>query len=103
LCAKLSKADFTGAKMQVSNALCSTLIGLSGLVVRETTRTLVLIQPDNKLKTVLKEGCVFQFSLPYKTTDGQPLAVNIWGDNILYKGAERTKVKFKEKFNLNLY
>ena len=31
------------------------------------------------------------------------LAVNIWGDSILYKGSERSKIKFKEKFNLELY
>jgi len=30
-------------------------------------------------------------------------AVNIWGDNIIFMGSERTKVKFKEKFNFELY
>ena len=35
--------------------------------------------------------------------DGKPLAVNIWGDTILYQGSERGKKKFKEKYNLELY
>ena len=35
--------------------------------------------------------------------DDQPLAVNIWGDNIKYLGSERGKIKFKEKHNLTLY
>lgn len=54
---------------------------------------------------LLKEGTVFQFGLPpeFKDKSGKPLAVQVWGDNILYKGSERTKVKFKEKYNLALY
>lgn len=30
-------------------------------------------------------------------------SVRIWGDNIIFMGSERTKVKFKEKFALELY
>ena len=48
---------------------------------------------------------MFQFGLPpeFKDKSGKPLAVQVWGDNILYRGSERTKVKFKEKYNLALY
>jgi len=56
---------------------------------------------------LLKAGAVFQFSLPSvmrsKGEPSLPLAVNIWGDNILHKGSERTKIKFKEKFALDLF
>jgi hypothetical protein len=64
-----------------------------------------IIKPDNELKVLLKEGSVFQFLLPPSFADkmGKAVAVNIWGDNILYKGSERTKIKFKEKYNLELY
>lgn len=58
------------------------------------------------MKTLLKEGSVFQFKLPAEFVQAdtrEPIAINIWGDNILYKGSERTKVKFKEKFILALY
>lgn len=79
--------------------------------MRETARTFVVIQEtENDVKVVIKEGSVFQFELPghlksTKTEVGehQQLAVNIWGDNIMYKGSERTKQKFKEKYNLALY
>ena len=49
---------------------------------------------------VVKEGNVFQFVLPSSLqTIGEPteVAVNIWGDNFVYKGSERTKIKFKPK------
>ena len=48
------------------------------------------------MKNLLKEGNVFAIEIE----SGEVL---IWGDNILYAGSERTKVKFKEKFNLELY
>ena len=105
MCSKLAKADFTGARVEIVNAKNLSLIGVKGLVVRETTRTFIVIQPDNSTKMLLKEGTVFQFGLPaeFKDKSGKPLAVQVWGDNILYKGSERTKVKFKEKYNLALY
>jgi RNase P/RNase MRP subunit p29 len=49
----------------------------------------------------LKAGSVFEVRLPAGTHGGY--AVRIWGDNIIYVGSERTKVRFKEKYNLDLY
>ena len=81
------------------------MIGTQGIVIRETTRTFVIVQVDDKIKVLLKEGTVFQFKLPPQFSDlhRRSLRVNIWGDNILYKGSERTKIKFKEKYNLDLF
>ena len=42
-CSKLTKADFSGAHVTIVNAKNKVLIGVSGLVVRETARTLVII------------------------------------------------------------
>jgi ribonuclease P protein subunit POP4 len=106
LCAKLVKADFSGAKVKVVNSKNPSMIGVSGIVVRESPQSFVVIQPKNDaVKVLLKAGSVFQFQLPavMKSKDSQPLAVNIWGDSILYKGSERTKIKFKEKYALELF
>lgn len=43
LCSKITKADFSGAHLTVVNAKNQTLIGLQGLVIRETTRTFTII------------------------------------------------------------
>lgn len=105
LCGKLVKADFSGSEVEIIKAKNQTLVGTKGIVVRESTRTFTIIQPDNAVKTLLKEGTVFQFKLPAHLISSKkvPLAVNIWGDNILYKGSVRTKIKFKEKYALQLY
>lgn len=43
LCSKLIKADFSGAKIQVIEAKNKTLIGVSGIVIRETPQTFIII------------------------------------------------------------
>jgi hypothetical protein len=61
---------------------------------------------DNEVKTVLKKGSVFKIDLPYTSTglnnvnQIQILSVKIIGDNFMYKAVERTKAKFKNKYNL---
>ena len=64
LCAKLTKADFSGAKVKVVKAKNKQLEGLEGIIVRETTRTFIVINSKDEVKTLLKEGSVFQFILP---------------------------------------
>ncbi len=59
ICSKITKADLSGAQTKVVNAVNKTLIGEEGIIVRETTRTFVIIKPDNDLKVLLKEGSVF--------------------------------------------
>jgi len=43
----MTKADLSGAHTKVVNAVNKTLIGEEGIIVRETTRTFVIIKPDN--------------------------------------------------------
>ena len=43
LCSKLTKADFTGARVKIVNALNTEMIGTEGIVIRETTRTFVIV------------------------------------------------------------
>jgi len=96
ICSKVVKADLTGAEVKVVDAKNHTLKGVGGLVVRESVRCLFVITPSNEVKNLVKAGCVFEVRLPQ-------CAVRIWGDNIIHLGSERTKVKFKERFQLELY
>ena len=43
------KADFTGAKLKVIKSLNPTLIGICGMVAKETMRTFVIVE-NNKEK-----------------------------------------------------
>ena len=106
LCGKLVKADFSGANVRIVKSKNVAMEGIEGLIVRESARTFVLITPDDAVKTIMKEGSVFQLTLPthlVSKSNRKAVAVNVWGDSILYKGSERSKLKFKEKFNLTLY
>ena len=49
---------------------------------------------------VLKKDTVFAVRLPVK--DGE-YEIQLWGDMLMHKGYERTKVKFKERGSLSLY
>lgn len=49
----------SGAHAKVINAINKTIIGEEGIIVRETTRTFVIIKPDSDIKVLLKEGTVF--------------------------------------------
>jgi RNase P/RNase MRP subunit p29 len=96
------KADLTGAKVKVVNSKNPTTIGVEGIVTRESVRALFLINEKDEVKCIVKAGQVFEVSLP-ATHGGGDYAIRIWGDNITYLGSERTKVRFKEKFALDLY
>lgn len=98
VCAKIVKADLNGAKIQVFKSKNQCMVGVSGIVVRETVRCLIVINEKDEVKNLLKQGSVFEIDLG----DGER-TVRIWGDNIVFMGSERTKVKFKEKFALELY
>lgn len=78
------------------------MVGVSGIVTKESVRCLFVINQKNEVKNLIKAGSVFEVILP--ETHGQSeYAVRIWGDNIIHLGSERTKVRFKEKFALDLY
>ena len=59
LCSRIAKADYSGAKVKVVKSKNPTQVGIEGIIVRETTRTFIVIQPDNEVKTLLKESSVF--------------------------------------------
>jgi RNase P/RNase MRP subunit p29 len=48
-----------GAKVQVSRSVQEALVGLSGIVVNETTNTLVIVTPKHALRVIPKSGSWF--------------------------------------------
>lgn len=98
VCAKMVKADLCGAKIIVFDSNNKSLIGTKGIIAKESQRTFVVVNKKNESKVILKKNSVFTVVLP---TEGHN--INLWGDMLLYKGSERTKIKFKERGSLNLY
>ena len=92
------KADLNGAFIEVINANNKQLIGIKGIVAKETKRSFVIISEDEKQRIILKEKTVFKVPLPF-----DDFCMNLWGDMLMYKGSERTKAGFKERGSLSLY
>ena len=96
------KADLTGARVKIVESKNMTLIGVSGIVTKESVRCLFVINEKDEVKNLIKAGSVFEITLPDSHGEGK-YGIRIWGDNIIHLGSERTKVRFKEKFALDLY
>jgi RNase P/RNase MRP subunit p29 len=94
---KMLKADLHGAIIEVIASKNSNQKGIKGLNLLETRRTFNLLGEDNILRTILKKSAIFQVKLPYSEKN---FSVKIIGDNFMYKAVERTKAKFKNKYNL---
>jgi len=92
------KGEFTGAFLKVHDAKCSSYLDVSGIVVKETRRALLIVTETDDLKLLLKQGTVFSIDLP-----GRDQSVLVWGEHIVYRGSERTKAHFTKKFNVGMY
>ena len=93
---KILKADLHGALLTVKKSTNKNNIGISGIVLFESKRTFNLLTEKNTIKTILKNGCIFETKLNFNNMN-----ILIYGDNFIYKSAERTKIKFKQKFYFN--
>ncbi|KAK9121519.1 hypothetical protein Syun_019136 [Stephania yunnanensis] len=61
LAQSLQSADFHGAILLVADSKIISLVGVSGIMVRETAETFGLVTPDNKFRVVPKRPSVFIF------------------------------------------
>lgn len=93
IASKMLKADLHGALIKVVKSTNANNLGIEGLVIYESKRTINILNSKNKVKTILKNGNVFEIKL-------NDVVVQILGDNFIYKSSERTKIKFKPKYNL---
>ena len=94
---KILKADLHGAILTVINSTNKNNIGISGIVLFESRRTFNILTKKNGIKTILKQGCIFETMLEFNK-----MKILIYGENFIYKSAERTKIKFKPKFYFNM-
>ena len=93
---KMLKVDLHGAILTVINSTNKNNIELSGIVIFESRRTFNILTKKNEIKTILKQGCIFETLLQFNN-----MKILIYGDNFIFKSAERTKIKFKPKFYFN--
>ena len=64
LLAKVLKADFHGALISVFKAKNKCLVGVEGIVIKETQKAFYIVNAKDEQKTVLKKGMVFILRVP---------------------------------------
>lgn len=111
--AKLTSADFHGARVEVVRSGCVGRVGIKGIVIKDTRFVFDIITPQNAIKTVPKEGTTFRVEVPPPVhapkdpdptaQDTQPLppknfVFHILGNQLSVRPAERANRKFKQHF-----
>ncbi|KAI1653529.1 RNase P/MRP, p29 subunit [Daldinia decipiens] len=104
--AKLSAADFHGAKVEVSRSNCPSRVGIQGIVIKDARFVFEIITAKDQIKTVPKEGTMFRVSVPplqqehtiASASDRKPFTFEIHGDQFQYRSADRANKKFKPHF-----
>ncbi|CAG0894701.1 unnamed protein product [Darwinula stevensoni] len=88
LLTKLCRADYHGCLLKVTASRCPSLIGICGIVVKETRNSFLIMERSNTIKTLLKDGSHFGFLL-----DGY--FFTLYGTALLMRPADRSTRKFK--------
>lgn len=100
--AKLSSAEFHGAKVEVVRSHCPSRVGISGIVVRDRKYVMEVITKKNKVKMVPKEGTTFRVVVetPAGEEEGEvkTFIFDLLGDQLMLRSADRSNRKFKAHF-----
>ena len=79
--------EMIGLKVRMQDSTDNSQKGLHGKVIDETYNTLKIETRDGKEKTVIKENCIFVFTLPDKTR------VQVDGKLLVSRPEDRIKKK----------
>jgi ribonuclease P protein subunit POP4 len=79
----------------VIRSSCPSVIGISGILVQETTSTFRLVTHSNQLKTILKHQHIF-------TLSHHLCLFELYGSHFCSRIAERSSKKFKQKATIQL-
>lgn len=92
----LKQMDYHGCLLTVKRSNCKTLIGLSGLVLQDKRNVFYLLNKENKVILVPKQGSLFEFELfsSFKFT--------LVGSNMLYRPEMRITKHARIKTKLNI-
>ncbi|MDZ7688018.1 MAG: ribonuclease P protein subunit [Halobacteriales archaeon] len=88
----VARHELVGLRCRVVDSADTSLVGIEGRVVEETTHTLVVETEDDE-KTVQKKYTTFEFELPGKETDDvdDTTVVRVEGEAIDARPAERVR------------
>lgn len=105
---RLLKADYHGARVTVVRSTAPSYVHVSGIVVQESASGWRIIGEDDKVRLVRKEGSVLQLTISSGVEDEQQQhqlgdwQVELYGDQLTVRSAERAAKKFKGKSNIQM-
>ncbi|MEM1550320.1 MAG: ribonuclease P protein subunit [Candidatus Bathyarchaeia archaeon] len=84
--------EFIGLKVKIVKCTNPSCIGLSGVIIDETKNTFKILCKDNSEKMLIKENCIFHFTLPDRTV------VEIDGKVLVGRPEDRIKKVIKRRW-----
>lgn len=102
--AKLASAEFVGAEILVVRSFCPSRVGIFGIVIKDSRFTFEIITRSNQTKIIPKEGTVFRLEIPPSLLSDpshskrKDLVIDIRGENLRHRPADRANKKFKLHF-----
>lgn len=92
---KFTKADYHGAIMTIHHSKCSSLIGITGIVLHESAHMFSLVCTDNKARSIPKKETIF-------TISWKKMIFRIYGNHLIMAPSERATKKLKSKNTIEL-
>lgn len=86
---KFKKIEFFGSCFEITRSTCPSLVGATGIVIKETKNTFTIINQENKVKVIPKLHSEFRF-----TVDGAQFT--ILGNHLHQRSVERARHIFKK-------
>ncbi|EXJ55842.1 ribonuclease P protein subunit POP4 [Cladophialophora yegresii CBS 114405] len=103
----LASADFHGAQLEVVRCADAGRVGTSGIVIRDTKFTFVLVTAKDEVRVVPKKNTVFRYEIPLPEVagevreggerQGRSLVFELHGNQFEFRPADRANRKFKWK------
>ncbi|KAM0721823.1 hypothetical protein Q7P37_002748 [Cladosporium fusiforme] len=91
----LASADYHGAMVEVVRSRCSSRVGLTGIVVKDTKFTFEIVTKGDVVKTCPKEHTVFRLKVPLEEEGKRPLEFEILGSMFEQRAPDRANKKFR--------
>jgi len=85
----LVKHELIGLLIKISESTHKELIGISGVVIDETAKTIKILSKDGRIRVIPKDICTFDITLP------EGVIVRVEGKILIGRPEERIKKKLK--------
>ena len=92
---KLTKADYHGALITVKQSKCSSMIGICGIVLHESSHIFSMVCTDDKARCIPKQDSIFSVSC-------HNITFILYGKHLIMDSAERSTKKLKLKNTIEL-